>query len=162
LNEGTHCIWKWARNRHCVTTALLVSVKNAVLQRVFLCQPSCVNWRMSRKSAILARSGRVRTNLNDLLCYHVTNQILDLTTFLLSKIYESELWNGWWVMNWKVFGKKSGELIDAASPEFAWRNTRKSHKKPQDSWCHDRDSNRATPIDKSTALPLGKPARWGN
>jgi hypothetical protein len=38
-----------------------------VLQILFLCQPSCVNWRMSRNSATLGRSGRVRTNLHDLL-----------------------------------------------------------------------------------------------
>jgi hypothetical protein len=65
-----------ARNRLCVTTTLLVSVKNntvlcIVLQTVFLCQPSCVNWRMSRNRAILALSGSVTTNLHDLLCYHV-------------------------------------------------------------------------------------------
>jgi hypothetical protein len=60
-----------------MTTTKLVSVKNktvlcTVLQTVFLCRPSCVNWRMSRNSATLARSGRVRTNLHALLCYHFT------------------------------------------------------------------------------------------
>jgi hypothetical protein len=38
----------------------------------FLRQPSCVSWRMSRNSAKLAPSGRVRTD-HDLLRYHVTN-----------------------------------------------------------------------------------------
>jgi hypothetical protein len=41
LNEGTNRVWKRARNRLCLTTTLLVSVKNniflwVVLQRVFL------------------------------------------------------------------------------------------------------------------------------
>jgi uncharacterized membrane protein len=40
--------------------------------RVFFCQPFCVKWCMSGHSATLSRSGRVRTNLHDLLCYHVT------------------------------------------------------------------------------------------
>jgi hypothetical protein len=34
---------------------------------VFLCQPSCVNWRMSWNSTTLARWGRVRTNFHDLV-----------------------------------------------------------------------------------------------
>jgi hypothetical protein len=69
---------KRAWNRLCVTITFIVSLKNSTIlcvvpQTVFLCQRSCVNWRMSRNSEILARSGRVRTNLHDLLCYHVAN-----------------------------------------------------------------------------------------
>jgi hypothetical protein len=63
-------------NHRCVTTTLLVSVKNNTVSmrcfRVFLCQLSCAKWRMSRNNATLAGSGRIRTNLHDLLCYYVT------------------------------------------------------------------------------------------
>jgi hypothetical protein len=41
-------------------------------RQVFPCQPSCANWNMSKNSTILARSGRARTNLHNLLCYRVT------------------------------------------------------------------------------------------
>jgi hypothetical protein len=57
-----HFLFQWR-------TTLFLCV---VLQTVFLCQPSCVNWWMSRKSATVAHSGGVRTDLNDRLCYHVT------------------------------------------------------------------------------------------
>jgi hypothetical protein len=61
------------------------------LQTVFLCQPSCLNWHKDRNIAPLVRSGRVRTNLYDILLsvtmlqnivhcmvrYLILNQILD-------------------------------------------------------------------------------------
>jgi hypothetical protein len=76
LNEGAHCVSKWAWNCLCVTTTLLVSVRNNTgfmyCSTVFLCQPSCVNWRMSRSTTTLAHLGRVRIYLHDLMCYHFT------------------------------------------------------------------------------------------
>jgi hypothetical protein len=81
LNEGTHSVWKWARHSLCVNTTFLVSVKNNILfmsgsTDSLPCHQSCVNWRMSRYSATLARFRRIRTNLHDLLmCYHVTKHL---------------------------------------------------------------------------------------
>jgi hypothetical protein len=71
LNEEACRFWERAWNHLCMTTTLLVSVKNNTVfmhcSRAFLCQPSCVNWHMSRNSMALACLGRVGTNLHDLL-----------------------------------------------------------------------------------------------
>jgi hypothetical protein len=63
---------KIAWNCLCVTTTLPVSLKNNIVfmrcSTVLLCQPSCVNWHMSRNNSTLVNLGSVRTYLHDLLC----------------------------------------------------------------------------------------------
>jgi hypothetical protein len=61
-------------------------------------------------------------------------------------------------MNWKGFIRKPSWTSRDTVPEFTWWDCGKQ-RKPQNSWCLDRDSNRKPPEHESSLLPLRQSVR---
>jgi hypothetical protein len=65
-------------------------------------------------------------------------------------------------MNWQRFRMKWSQLIKVLCRNFPERAEENNEKRSLISQSHGRDSNRAPPKYKSTALPLDQSAKHGN